>query len=512
MSTRTPDPPTLRSLLARRELHLTLTAGEPDGAPSRVDEPVRWVHSSDLADPTPFLSEGMLLLTTGTQFVAQPDDGQAYRDYVARLHRRGVTGLGFGTEVVRAGVPPLLVDACREAGMPLFTVPYDTPFIAVARANADAIAAQAYARQTWALDAQHAIALAALRPDGIGATLRELAKRLDAWVGLFDASGTLVSEHPPTALDAPVRAAVTADAAAVLRRGARAASSVRVGEVAFTLQTLGRGGSLRGVIAIATGGLDRAGRDVVTSVVAMAGLALEQQQRLERARASFRSGLVHALASGDPTLPRRVARELWGGFPAPPVVIAVADAAATARRSAIEWLEVSADAAPNEVFFGTSEHGLVLVVPAARAGVLTEFAQRFDARMGVSEPASYAAFDTALAQALTARDRGGAGLHRFGEIAQLSAGAMLGTASARAVATSILAPLREHADPALFQTLRTWLAQECSNERTALSLGIHRHTVRARLATVSRVLGRDLHRFDERAELWAACAALDARG
>lgn len=473
---------------------------------------MRWVHSSDLADPTPFLSEGLLLLTTGTQFVDAPDDPDAYRDYVARLHRRGVTGLGFGTEVVRAGVPELLVDACRDAGIPLFTVPYDTPFIAVARANAEAIAAQAYARQTWALDAQHAIALAALRPDGIGATLRELAKRLDTWVGLFDAAGTLVSEHPPTALDEGTRAAVATDAAAVLRRGARAASAVRIGEVAFTLQTLGRGGSLRGVIVIATGGLDRAGRDVVTSVVAMAGLALEQQQRLERARSSFREGLVHALVSGDPALPRRVARELWGGFPAAPVIVAAADAQISARRSVIEWLEVTADATPSELFFGTSGNGLVLVVPAARVNLLEQFSDRFDAAVGASDPTTYTAFEAALAQALTARDRGGTGLHHFGDVVALSAGAMLDTASARAVATSILAPLREHPDTTLFDTLRAWLGQDCSNDRTALALGIHRHTVRARLATISRVLGRDLQRFDERAQLWAACAALDARG
>ena len=55
--------------------------------------------------------------------------------------------------------------------MPLFEVPYRTPFIAVARANAEAIAAQAYARRSWALAAQRAIALAALRPDGLGATV-----------------------------------------------------------------------------------------------------------------------------------------------------------------------------------------------------------------------------------------------------------------------------------------------------------------------------------------------------
>ncbi|MPS75263.1 MAG: PucR family transcriptional regulator, partial [Microbacterium sp.] len=132
------DAPTLRSLLQRRDLGLTLVSDEhalPDGA---LDRPLRWVHGSDLADPTPFLSEDLALLTTGTQF-----DGAAdIPSYVGRLADRGVLGLGFGTEVVREGVPDGLVDACRAAGIPLFEVPYRTPFIAVARANAQALAAQ----------------------------------------------------------------------------------------------------------------------------------------------------------------------------------------------------------------------------------------------------------------------------------------------------------------------------------------------------------------------------------
>jgi purine catabolism regulator len=132
-------PPTLRALLARRDLRLRL-ATDDAGAVGALDLPVRWVHSSDLADPTPFLSEGLVLLTTGTQFATGIDDPAMYVDYVRRLRDRGVVGLGFGTEVVREGVPPLLSQACVDAEMPLFEVPYRTPFIAVARANAAATA------------------------------------------------------------------------------------------------------------------------------------------------------------------------------------------------------------------------------------------------------------------------------------------------------------------------------------------------------------------------------------
>ena len=147
------DSPTLGALLSRADLGLTLDEGD-HLEPGALAREVRWVHSSDLADPTPFLSEGLVLLTTGTQFEDAPDDAGSARAYVRRLAGRGVVGLGFGTEVVRAGIPPALVDACRAERMPLFAVPYRTPFIAVARANAEAIAAQAYSRRSWALAAQ----------------------------------------------------------------------------------------------------------------------------------------------------------------------------------------------------------------------------------------------------------------------------------------------------------------------------------------------------------------------
>ena len=449
------------------------------------------MHSSDLADPTPFLSEGLALLTTGTQFQDAADDPGVYRDYVRRLSARGVVGLGFGTEVVRDGIPPALADACREERMPLFEVPYRTPFIAVARAGAEAIAAQSYARRSWALAAQRAISLAALRPDGLGATLAELARQLDAWVGMYDAAGTLTREHP-SPLEPAVAEELGAEVGIVLRRGARAGSSLRIGGVPFTLQTLGRGGHLRGVIAMATGDLDQEGRGVVTAVVAMAGLALEQQQGLDRARTLLRAGLVHSLRSDDPALARRVARDLWGGLPTAPFLVAMTDAG-TGRRDAVrEWLELRADEHRGGVFFGRGDDGLVIVVGAADAGLLDEFAEQFEEHLGVSDPAGYDAFSTGTDQARLARDRGLTRVSHFADVARTGVLSVAPSAEARIVAEATLAPLvrhdREHGT-ALLDTVRAWLANDCSHEASARALGVHRHTVRARIASAERVLG-----------------------
>ena len=494
------DTSTLGALLRRPDLHLRLENGEP----AALERPVRWVHSSDLADPTPFLSDGQVLLTTGTQF--QGPDATSAADYVHRLTARGVAGLGFGTEVVRDGIPPELTAACGGAGLPLFEVPYRTPFIAVARANAEAIAAEAFARRTWALSAQRSIALAALRPDGLGATLAELARQLGTWVGLYDAAGELMREHPGGDVDADTSAALNGEVAAVLRRGARAASSLRIQGRPFTLQTLGRGGHLRGLIAIAAGELDQEGRGVVTAVIAMAGLAFEQHQGLGRARGALRAGLVQSLLTDDPTLARRIARDAWGPLPAAPIVVALTDATAARNSGLAELLELRADERRGAVFFGRADDGVVIVVPADERHAIDEAADRFGARIGVSDPTGYDRFAAAVEQARVARDRGRDAVTTFREVAASGVLSALGP-DAPSLAAAELAPLTAH-DTAegsrLVETLRGWLDHDCSHEITAQALGVHRHTVRTRLALAERLLDRDLSSFATRAELWAA--------
>lgn len=497
------ETPTLRSLLARHDLRLRLDGVVDDAA---IDREIRWVHSSDLTDPTPFLSEGLVLLTTGTQF----QGSESYAEYIRRLSARGVVALGFGTEVVREGIPPELAAACRAEGMPLFEVPYRTPFIAVARANAEAIAAAAYARRSWSLAAQRAIALAALRPDGLGATLAELAKQLGTWVGLFDAAGELVREYPG-ALSATTADGLRLEVGGVLRRGARAGSALRIGDTPFTLQTLGRGGHLRGVIAIAAGDLDQEGRGVVTAVIAMAGLALEQHQGLARARGALRAGLVQSLLADDPSLARRIVRDLWGPLPTAPFIVAVTDAAAARSEGLAELLELRVDERRGSLFFGRGDDGLVLVVAADDRRTLDEAVERFSARIGVSAPAGYDGFRAAVEQATLARDRGGDGITEFADVARSGVLSAL-SGEAHALAVAELAPLTTHdasEGTHLVETLRAWLDADCSHEAAARALGVHRHTVRTRLALAERLLGRDIASFSTRAELWAALRVVD---
>src|SRR5690606_15199704 len=197
----------------------------------------------------------------------------------------------------------------------------------------EAIAAQSYARRTWALDTQRAIAIAALRPRGLESTLSELARRLARWVGMFDATGALSHEHPRRHLAPEATALIAARATELIARGGHASQSLTLGTQSFTLFTLGGAGHLRGVIAIGTAHLDAEARAVVTSVIAMAGLALQQNEQLERALRRLRSQVLASLLKDDPTL----AHHVIDALPQEPVVIGIASADAPADAIADWW-------------------------------------------------------------------------------------------------------------------------------------------------------------------------------
>jgi purine catabolism regulator len=104
------------------ELGLSLLCGE-----EAAQKHVRWVHSTELLDPTPWLKGGELLLTTGIQLTAPG----LQRELIERLCDHEIAGLGFGTGFAHRRVPAALLTAARKRSFPLFEVPYELPFIAI---------------------------------------------------------------------------------------------------------------------------------------------------------------------------------------------------------------------------------------------------------------------------------------------------------------------------------------------------------------------------------------------
>ncbi len=111
---------TVEGLLA--DLDLELVCGRESAGVH-----VRWVHSTELLDPTPWLRGGELLLTTGLLLKS----AASQRELVQRLADRGIAGLGFGVGFAHERLPAALVSAARSRAFPLFEVPYEMPFIAI---------------------------------------------------------------------------------------------------------------------------------------------------------------------------------------------------------------------------------------------------------------------------------------------------------------------------------------------------------------------------------------------
>jgi len=166
---------TVESLIG--ELGLSLVSGQ-----EAADTHVRWVHSTELPDPTPWLKGGELLLTTGIQL----DSAKVQRELIERLADHQIAGLGFGTGFAHKRLPAALVAAARKREFPLFEVPYELPFIAITerafaqlvneryemlqRNMAGDVLAEALAGHLYPEDLQ-----ARLRPFGIGELVAVLA-------------------------------------------------------------------------------------------------------------------------------------------------------------------------------------------------------------------------------------------------------------------------------------------------------------------------------------------------
>ena len=175
---------TVRELIA--DLKVPLLAGE-----SGLDLPIRWVHMSELLDPTPWLSGGEVLLTTGMQL----DTPVRQREFVQLLADRRLAGIGFGIGLAHDQVPAAMIEAAAEHDFPLFEVPYELPFIAVTEAAFSKLVNEQYAVLRRALSAQERLERVVLSERGLDALAGTLATLVGATVLVFDGRGGMLGQH-----------------------------------------------------------------------------------------------------------------------------------------------------------------------------------------------------------------------------------------------------------------------------------------------------------------------------
>ena len=166
---------------------LELGAGA-DGA----DRPIRWVHISELEDPTPWLSGGELLLTTGIQLKG----AARQRRFLARLAERDVAGLGLGTGFEHKRLPKALVDEAEERGIPVFEVPYEMPFIAITERAFARLVNEQYAVLERGTQVHERLERLVIEGRGLEAILGSIASAVGGSAIVQDAGGRELARQP----------------------------------------------------------------------------------------------------------------------------------------------------------------------------------------------------------------------------------------------------------------------------------------------------------------------------
>jgi purine catabolism regulator len=473
-----------------------------------VDRPVSWVHVSELADPTPFLEGGELLLTTGLGLGPE----QPVTEYVRRLADAGVVGLGLGTGLSHSVVPAELITAADACRLAVIEVPRETPFIALSRAVSAALAADEYSAVSRISAAQQELTRAALAAGSPATVVERLARQVGGWAVLMDAAGTTLEATPATAARRAGELAHEADRLRVLRAPASAALS-RPGE-AVLLQSLGTGARTRGFLAVGRPGpFPAPDRHIVNAAALLLTLRLEQSRALDSATAVLRAALLRMLLAGEEAVVAPAVAALGEQLPAGPVRVLSVLGSPGQRSAAVD---VAADAAAHarEPLFSAELDDALIVLVADAGDLADRLAVLPDrvpgAALGVSPPSPWARLAEGVRQALQAAEHsrvGGTRITHYADLAGLGLAPLLDPVRTRAFAEALLAPLQA-ADRAgageLVDSLRTWLAHHGQWEPAAARLGVHRHTLRKRIRRAEELLGRDLDSPGVRAELWLA--------
>lgn len=168
----------VQDILDNTSLQTRLLAGA-----AGVDRAVRWAHVCELMDPTEWLGEGYLLMTTGIGIPVEPE---AQKLYVQRLAKARLAGVMIGENMqAPADLTALQVEAER-LGLPVMMTFYSVPFSAVTRAILDASKEAEYQRRQ-AVSRMYESARLGLQGLGLADLLIRLSKDVHAQLYLFDA-------------------------------------------------------------------------------------------------------------------------------------------------------------------------------------------------------------------------------------------------------------------------------------------------------------------------------------
>jgi purine catabolism regulator len=536
------------------DLDVRLLTGE-----SATDVPVRWVHISEIEDPTPWLSGGELLLTTGMQL----DTAERQREFVARLSDHHLAGLGFGTGFAHAEVPAAVLEAAAEREFPVFEVPYDVPFIAVTEAAFTQLVNEQYAVLRRALAAHERLERVVLSERGLDGLASTLSTQLGAAVLVCDARGKSLAGKE-------FRRALTPDSTVQLqselysrRREARAflPSHGDLADRSLALPVAADGGDARAgervpeawLVAIKDSGpLSDFDRLTLHQAVMIVALELLRGRVAGDTERRLAGDVLAGLAQGELTGTELVRRlepfgigetvaaiavqrpDAWRGGPT-----AIEDALSTAlREDAVRCLVASVETFTYALVAGMEEEDLFALARTASERLpgligLTDGPLRVGVGRAVAAAEARRSFHEArcAAQALALGVVGepempvvNGGAHRNGSspagrtggvhvatYKELGSFALLlslqDDEALRLFCDSILGPIEAgegHYGGELMRSLEAFIEENGQWERAAKRLYCHRHTLRYRIRRVEELTGRNLSSARDRIEFWLA--------
>lgn len=462
-------------------LGLTVAAGA-DGLTNEV----RWLHASELADPTPWLDGGEFLLTTGLGLGTNP---AAQRGYVRRLAAHRLAGLGLGLGFGFDKAPEAVVAAADELGFPVLTVPYEVPFLAISKAVFTHVANEQLELVTQALQVHERLAHVVVQGHGLQEVLAVVSNHLGCSLALVDEDGRILAERharTPLSFDDALELPVLADEEVATLKAVR--ESGEFGEydrlVLHHCQT-----------ALA---FELSKRHAVSAAeLRLAGDLLDD---LEHERLDDRDVARRMAAFGlDPgrayaallALPR-------DGLSAERLRLTVAReldrrevrCLSTARRERAAFL-VEAD----------DEHQAL-----ALARRVVEVEPR--ARVGVGRPARGRELGRSLLEARAALDATATPIASYRDLGSLELLLGLPDAALEAFVDRVLGESAHN--PWLVESLTALLDSGCRWSEAAAQLGVHRHTLRYRMERLRELTGRHPDDAEQRMELWLAVKASQA--
>jgi PucR family transcriptional regulator, purine catabolism regulatory protein len=504
---------TVGDLLRTKDLDIRLVAGRRG-----LSKPIRWVHVSELEDPTPWLKGGELLLTTGMGVGKTPARQRAYLD---RLRKAELAALGFGTGFSFRSVPRALAEAADRASFPIFEVPYDVPFIAITEAVFTRLVAEQYDLLSRSLEAEHTLTRAVLEGRGIDGVVAALTGATRGWALLMDLHGRVVSASPPSA-----RARgdlVWAELQSPRAEGQRFSLAVVGGGHHITIQPVTAQGRVEAYLAVGKReALTQFDRIVSSHALALFALELAKARAVSDAERRLKGDLLDQflqdkLAPAESRqamerlgfdLSRPLAAAVFAGTE-PPEILANACEEALARQT--------------RAFLASPRDDVVVAVLQPEGpGFLAPLRDAVAARSAgavLAGGGSLVPFDRLLQGVREARYA----LHlcradgrMYAEFADLGTYQLLLSLqdpdALRTFADSVLTALDEY-DRAhgteLVVSLRAFLERNARWEAAAKDLYVHRHTLRYRMRKIEDLTGRNLSSARDRMELFLALRARD---